>query len=110
MFKLVGDESFTIGAQQTKCELRVDPMPYFSFGYSLYVDGKPLQKFTEKQALTLRSWAVVTHGKRYRVVFGGYKKTKRNTDLYLMFCNSRKTYSKCVGQWKIGGGGEQFYR
>lgn len=70
MFKLVGDEYFTIGQQQIKCELRVDPMPHFSFGYSLYVDGKPLEKFSEKQAQTLRSWAAVIQGKRYRVVFG----------------------------------------
>lgn len=77
MFKLVGDEYFTLGPQKTKCELRVDPMPHFSFGYGLYIDGKPLEKFTEKQAQTLRSWAVVLQGKRYRVVFGIKKNTQK---------------------------------
>lgn len=70
MFKLVGDEYFTIGKQKTKCELRVDPMPHFSFSYSLFVDGKPLAKFTEKALQSMRSWAVVNNGKRYRIVFG----------------------------------------
>ncbi|EFA06444.1 fas apoptotic inhibitory molecule 1 [Tribolium castaneum] len=69
MFKLVGDEKFTLGKQGAKCELHVDPLPHFAFAYSLYVDGKPLEKFTEKQSQTTRSWAVVTEGKRYRVVF-----------------------------------------
>lgn len=44
MFKLVGDEKFTLGKQMAKCELRVDPMPHFAFSYSLHVDGKPLEK------------------------------------------------------------------
>ncbi|KAJ8935553.1 hypothetical protein NQ314_012734, partial [Rhamnusium bicolor] len=69
MFKLVGEEIFTIGKQHAKCVLRVDPMPHFAFSYSLYVDGKPLEKFTEKQSQSIRSWAVLAEGKRYRVVF-----------------------------------------
>ncbi|CAH0550408.1 unnamed protein product [Brassicogethes aeneus] len=69
MFKLVGDEQFTLGKQRAQCELRVDPLPHFSFSYSLYVDGKPLEKFTEKQVQTIRSWAVLVAGKRFRVVF-----------------------------------------
>lgn len=70
MFKLVGDEYFTIGKQRVKCELRVDPMPHFSFSYSLFVDGKPLEKFTQKALQSMRSWYIVISGKRYRIVFG----------------------------------------
>ncbi|KAG5891100.1 hypothetical protein JTB14_036991 [Gonioctena quinquepunctata] len=69
MFRLVGEEHFYMGKQQTKCVLTVDPMPHFMFGYSLYIDGKPLQKFTEKQSQTIRSWAVIVECKRYRIVF-----------------------------------------
>ncbi|XP_018567177.1 fas apoptotic inhibitory molecule 1 [Anoplophora glabripennis] len=69
MFKLVGEEIFNVGKQHAKCVLRVDPMPHFTFSYSLYVDGKPLEKFTEKQSQSIRSWAVLSEGKRYRVVF-----------------------------------------
>ncbi|CAH1163812.1 unnamed protein product [Phaedon cochleariae] len=44
-------------------------MPHFAFSYSLYVDGKPLQKFTEKQSQIMRTWALIAEGIRYRVVF-----------------------------------------
>lgn len=70
MFKLVGDERFKIGQQGTKCELKVEPYQYFAFSYSLVVDGKPFEKFTENQSKALRSWAVLTKGQRYRVVLG----------------------------------------
>uniref|UniRef100_A0A6P7GYG5 Fas apoptotic inhibitory molecule 1 n=1 Tax=Diabrotica virgifera virgifera TaxID=50390 RepID=A0A6P7GYG5_DIAVI len=70
MFKLVGDEEFYIGKQEAKCLLKVDPIPHFAFSYSLEIDGKPLEKFTEKQSQSIRSWAVITEGKRYRIVFG----------------------------------------
>nr|XP_023024592.1 fas apoptotic inhibitory molecule 1 [Leptinotarsa decemlineata] len=69
MFKLVGEEIFYLGKQQAKCVLAVDPLPHFAFAYSLYVDGTPLRKFTEKQSQTIRSWAVIAGGMRYRVVF-----------------------------------------
>lgn len=70
MFKLVGDEHFTIGNQSTKCILRVEPMPSFTFAYSLLVSGKLLKKFTEVQEKVLRSWTPLVGGKRYRVVLG----------------------------------------
>ncbi|XP_022912991.1 fas apoptotic inhibitory molecule 1 [Onthophagus taurus] len=69
MFKLVGDEKFTIGTNNTLCEIKVDPLPNFSFGYSLYINGEPLEKFVEKQNRSLKSWAVVSNGKRFRIVF-----------------------------------------
>ncbi|XP_072389117.1 fas apoptotic inhibitory molecule 1 [Diabrotica undecimpunctata] len=69
MFKLVGDEEFYIGKQEAKCLLKVDPIPHFAFSYSLLVDGKSLEKFTEKQSQSIRSWAVIADGKRYRIVF-----------------------------------------
>lgn len=73
MFKLVGDEIFYLGKQCAKCVLRVDPMPHFSFSYTLYVEGKSLEKFTETQSKSIRSWAVISNGKRYRIVFGKNK-------------------------------------
>ncbi|ERL89789.1 fas apoptotic inhibitory molecule 1 [Dendroctonus ponderosae] len=69
MFKLVGDIKFTIGKQEAKCELRVDPIPPFAFSYSLWVDGKPIDKFMEKQLDSIKSWSTVANGKRYAVVF-----------------------------------------
>ncbi|XP_076267658.1 fas apoptotic inhibitory molecule 1 [Rhynchophorus ferrugineus] len=68
MFKLVGDIKFTLGKQEAKCELRVDPIPYFCFCYSLYIDGKPLEKFVEKQNRNVQAWNIVEQGIRYRIV------------------------------------------
>lgn len=72
MFKLVGDLKFAIGKQQAKCELRVDPIPPFSFSYSLLVDGKPLEKFTKKQQESIKCWNVVENGKRHGVILGEF--------------------------------------
>lgn len=95
MFKLVGDEKFTIGDPKVKCELKVDPLPHFAFSYSLIVDGKTLEKFTETQNRSLRSWACLTNGKRYRVVFGMYItgsniRLNRYTKRKIWYYNSQK--------------------
>ncbi|KAK9872515.1 hypothetical protein WA026_017981 [Henosepilachna vigintioctopunctata] len=68
MFKLVGEEVFTLGIQKAKCVLRVDPLPLFAFSYTLMVDGKCLDKFTEKHELTNRYWTVITEKYRNTVV------------------------------------------
>ncbi|XP_025836671.1 fas apoptotic inhibitory molecule 1 [Agrilus planipennis] len=69
MFRLVGDEIFEIGKQKAKCVLSVDPLPYFSFCYGLSVNGKPLEKFTEKQNKNLKVWIVTAADKeKYRIV------------------------------------------
>ncbi|KAK4885867.1 hypothetical protein RN001_002138 [Aquatica leii] len=78
MFKLVGNEKFKIGKQEAKCELHVDPLPYFAFGYSLIVDGKPLEKFTENQNKAMKSWAIVLDGQRYRIIL-----EKQTLDVWL---------------------------
>lgn len=70
MFKLVGDEYFNVGKQSTKCVLKVEPLPGFTFGYTLLVSGQPLKKFTEVQGKILRSWTPLIAGERYRIVLG----------------------------------------
>jgi len=70
MFKLVGDIKFTLGQQEAQCELRVDPIPTFAFSYTLLVDGKPYEKFAEKQRLSMKCWSVMENAKRYAVVLG----------------------------------------
>lgn len=69
MFKLVGDEKFSIG-NKVKCELRVEPLPSFAYSYTLFVAGKPLHKFTEAQGRVLRSWLALINGQRHRIVLG----------------------------------------
>ncbi|XP_066257373.1 fas apoptotic inhibitory molecule 1 [Euwallacea similis] len=68
MFKLVGDIKFTLGQENVKCELRVDPIPPFSFSYTLWVDGKSIEKFAEKQQESMKSWSVVNNNKRFAIV------------------------------------------
>ncbi|GLV46376.1 Fumarylacetoacetase [Carabus blaptoides fortunei] len=68
MFKLVGEERFTIGNKRTKCELKVEPLPHFAYSYTLWVDGKPLHKFSECQERVLRSWQALVAGQRHRIV------------------------------------------
>ncbi|XP_056645891.1 fas apoptotic inhibitory molecule 1 isoform X2 [Diorhabda sublineata] len=117
MFKLVGDEEFYLGKQEAKCLLKVDPIPNFAFSYSLLVDGKPLEKFTEKQSQAIRSWAVITEGKRYRIVFGiiefliqDVPNIKKNEE-YKIFSAfySLKANAEYIRQWRIGRSRMQFH-
>ncbi|KAF5297565.1 hypothetical protein FQR65_LT09996 [Abscondita terminalis] len=78
MFKLVGNEKFKIGKQETRCELHVDPLPYFAFSYSLIVDGKPLEKFTENQNKAMKSWGVIVNEQKYRIIL-----EKQTLDVWL---------------------------
>lgn len=72
MFKLVGDETFTIGKDEVKCELKVNPIPPFTFAYVLYVNGKPFRKFIDQQHRSSRYWTVLLDKKRHTIVLGGF--------------------------------------
>ncbi|CAH1979639.1 unnamed protein product [Acanthoscelides obtectus] len=91
VFKLVGDETFEIGNQKTKCVLRVDPLPHFAFRYSLYVDGKPLEQFTEKQSQNIRSWTTVIGSQRYRIVL---EKQALNVYVNGQICEAEHSFVK----------------
>lgn len=68
MFKLVGDDSFSL--ENLHCVLRVDPAPGFSYKYSLFVDGKPFEQFKHCQAKALRIWETSIGDNKYRIVLG----------------------------------------
>ncbi|CAH1405840.1 unnamed protein product [Nezara viridula] len=63
MFKLVGDQPFKIG--ETPCAVRIEPISGFSYQYSLYVDGRPLEEFTQKRATRVCTWNI---GDTHRIV------------------------------------------
>lgn len=65
MFKLVGDQPFKIG--ETPCAVRIEPVSGFSYQYSLYVDGRPLEEFTQKRATRVCTWNI---GDTHRIVLG----------------------------------------
>ncbi|KAK6619833.1 hypothetical protein RUM44_006232 [Polyplax serrata] len=75
MFKLVGNEHFTIG--NAKCVIRVDPIGGFSYSYSLMVNGKSFKTFTEIQSRALKTWLVHFDDETYRVVL-----EKGNLDIW----------------------------
>lgn len=50
--------------------IKVDPAPGFKYKYSLFVDGKPLDQFKQRQAKALRIWETTINETYYRVVLG----------------------------------------
>ncbi|XP_065080997.1 fas apoptotic inhibitory molecule 1 [Ochlerotatus camptorhynchus] len=66
MFKLVGEDMFKL--EDKRCIIRVDPLPGFKYSYSLYVDGKSYEQFTESQAKALKTWEVNLGDNFYRIV------------------------------------------
>ncbi|KAL1394970.1 hypothetical protein pipiens_011580 [Culex pipiens pipiens] len=66
MFKLVGEDMFRL--EDKRCIIRVDPLPGFKYSYSLYVDGKSYEQFTESQAKALKTWEVNLGDNFYRIV------------------------------------------
>lgn len=59
----------------------MDPAPGFKYKYSLFVDGKPLEQFKQRQAKSLRIWEAMISEKDYRVVLGieSLSTTKKNS-------------------------------
>lgn len=50
MFKLVGNEIFSIGKDKRhSCVIKIDPLGGFSYQYSLEIDGKPYKTFLDNQ-------------------------------------------------------------
>ncbi|XP_017146045.1 fas apoptotic inhibitory molecule 1 isoform X2 [Drosophila miranda] len=59
MFKLVGEDTFHI--DQSRCIIRVDPAPGFKYEYSLYIDGKSHDQYTEDVTRQYRLWLSTCH-------------------------------------------------
>ncbi|UJR23683.1 hypothetical protein I4U23_026666 [Adineta vaga] len=66
LFKLVGKEPFKIGKHQ--CTINIDAISGFAYEYTLDVDGKPLEKFSENRSKISRTWTLSLDGVDYRVV------------------------------------------
>ena len=68
MFKLVGREHFTIG--KAKCCILIQAVSGFAYEYSMEINGKSLQKFTENQTKIMKTWTLEVGGTPTRVVLG----------------------------------------
>ena len=60
MFKLVGNEVFTLGKNDINCLIKIEPYGGFSYQYSLEVKGKTYKTFTEQQA-KVSSFIITIH-------------------------------------------------
>lgn len=68
MFKLVGCEEFMIG--KAKCCITIDAVDGFMYEYSLKVNGKDLEKFSENQSKVMCTWMCTILGLPFRIVLG----------------------------------------
>lgn len=76
MFKLVGQENFSIG--KNKFVISIDSTSGFTYEYSLEVNGKSYQKFCENQSKILQSWTFIVGNNDYRLTL-----EKNTMDLWL---------------------------
>jgi len=68
MFKLVGAEQFTIG--RANCCITIEATEGFMYQYSLEVNGKTLEKFSENQSKIMKTWLCNVSGMPFRIVLG----------------------------------------
>ncbi|XP_018431042.1 PREDICTED: fas apoptotic inhibitory molecule 1 [Nanorana parkeri] len=68
MFKLVGKETFPVGAAQTKATINIDAVSGFAYEYTLEVNGKSLKKYMENRSKTTNTWVLHLDAEDYRVV------------------------------------------
>ncbi|XP_054882328.1 fas apoptotic inhibitory molecule 1-like [Poeciliopsis prolifica] len=92
MFKLVGTESFRLGAAG-KAAVHIQAVGGFAYQYSLDVGGKSLQKFIDHRAKTTKTWVVQVDGKDCRVVL--------EKDTMDVWCNGQKV--ETTGQFVDDG-------
>ncbi|XP_061464980.1 fas apoptotic inhibitory molecule 1 isoform X1 [Rhineura floridana] len=70
MFKLVGKETFTVGAAKTKATINIDAVSGFAYEYTLEINGKSLTKYMENRSKTTNTWVLHLDGTDFRVVLG----------------------------------------
>ncbi|CAJ1087448.1 fas apoptotic inhibitory molecule 1-like [Xyrichtys novacula] len=86
MFKLVGQETFTVGSSNTKATIFIEAISGFAYEYTLEVDGKSLQKFTDNRAKITKTWLLKVDGEDCRVVL--------EKDTMDVWCNGQKMDTK----------------
>ncbi|EPY86394.1 fas apoptotic inhibitory molecule 1 isoform 2 [Camelus ferus] len=68
MFKLVGKETFCVGAAKTKATINIDAISGFAYEYTLEINGKSLKKYMENRSKTTNTWVLHLDGEDFRVV------------------------------------------
>ncbi|MBZ3886406.1 Fas apoptotic inhibitory molecule 1 [Sciurus carolinensis] len=82
MFKLVGKETFCVGAAKTKATINIDAISGFAYEYTLEINGKSLKKYMENRSKTTNTWVLHLDGEDLRVVL--------EKDTMDVWCNGKK--------------------
>ncbi|XP_014707483.1 fas apoptotic inhibitory molecule 1 isoform X2 [Equus asinus] len=82
MFKLVGKETFCVGAAKTKATINIDAVSGFAYEYTLEINGKSLKKYMENRSKTTNTWVLHVDGEDFRVVL--------EKDTMDVWCNGKK--------------------
>lgn len=82
MFKLVGKETFTVGSIDTKATIHIEAMSAFAYEYSLEIDGKSYERFTDDRSKITKTWVLQLDGADCRVVL--------EKDTMDIWCNGQK--------------------
>ncbi|XP_037998376.1 fas apoptotic inhibitory molecule 1 isoform X2 [Motacilla alba alba] len=82
MFKLVGKETFTVGATKTKAAINIDAVSGFAYEYTLEINGKSLKQYIENRLKTTNTWILSLGGTDYRIVL--------EKDTMDVWCNGQK--------------------
>lgn len=82
MFKLVGKETFCVGAAKTKATINIDAISGFAYEYTLEINGKSLKKYMENRSKTTNTWVLHLDGEDFRVVL--------EKDTMDVWCNGKK--------------------
>ena len=84
MFKLVGKETFCVGAAKTKATINIDAVSGFAYEYTLEIDGKSLKKYMENRSKTTNTWVLHLDGEDLRVVLGKWLLFLQNLLAFVM--------------------------
>uniref|UniRef100_A0A8C0Z6X4 Fas apoptotic inhibitory molecule 1 n=6 Tax=Canidae TaxID=9608 RepID=A0A8C0Z6X4_CANLF len=82
MFKLVGKETFCVGAAKTKATINIDAVSGFAYEYTLEINGKSLKKYMENRSKTTNTWVLHLDGEDFRVVL--------EKDTMDVWCNGKR--------------------
>ncbi|XP_017905410.1 PREDICTED: fas apoptotic inhibitory molecule 1 isoform X1 [Capra hircus] len=82
MFKLVGKETFCVGAAKTKATINIDAVGGFAYEYTLEINGKSLKKYMENRSKTTNTWVLHLDSEDFRVVL--------EKDTLDVWCNGKK--------------------
>ena len=58
MFRLVGEETFTIGPKKQKAKVRIEAVDGFTYTYKLLVGNRELEKFARDSVKNLAIWKI----------------------------------------------------